>query len=303
MRITSFFAKILLFGEYGIIENAKGLTIPFDFYKGSLRFDKEGFQSKSNQSIEKYVNYLEREMRGEIDVDRLRGDLAKGMYFDSDIPQGYGVGSSGALVAAVYDAYFIRKISKNKLDKKNIAELKKVFGKMESYFHGKSSGIDPLICYLNIPLLINSKEDIDTIKIPEKTEGKGAIFLINSGAPGETEPMVQIFFDKLKNEGFRKTLRKEFNKYNDACIEAFVRGKKDTLFQNLKNLSTWAFIHFKPMIPSTIVSAWERGIKSNDYYLKLCGSGGGGYVLGFAEDYEKAKKSLSEFHLETIYRF
>ena len=24
-----------------------------------------------------------------------------------------------------------------------------------------------------------------------------------------------------------------------------------------------------------------KGIKTNEYYLKLCGSGGGGYILGF----------------------
>ena len=33
------------------------------------------------------------------------------MYFDSSIPEGYGVGSSGALVAAVYDYYANDKIT------------------------------------------------------------------------------------------------------------------------------------------------------------------------------------------------
>ena len=33
---------------------------------------------------------------------------------------------------------------------------------------------------------------------------------------------------------------------------------------------------------------WAKGIESNDYFLKLCGSGGGGYILGFSEDFEKA---------------
>jgi mevalonate kinase len=32
----------------------------------------------------------------------LKNDVETGMYFDSSIPQGYGVGSSGALVAAIY---------------------------------------------------------------------------------------------------------------------------------------------------------------------------------------------------------
>jgi mevalonate kinase len=31
---------------------------------------------------------------------------------------------------------------------------------------------------------------------------------------------------------------------------------------------------------------WEKGLKSKKYFLKLCGSGGGGYLLGFANDFE-----------------
>ncbi len=58
---------------------------------------------------------------------------------------------------------------------------------MESYFHGKSSGMDPLICYMNHPMLIQSKDDIDPVGIPSPNEvGKGAIFLINTGEVGET---------------------------------------------------------------------------------------------------------------------
>ena len=35
-----FYAKILLFGEYGIIEDSKGLSIPYNFYKGALKISK-----------------------------------------------------------------------------------------------------------------------------------------------------------------------------------------------------------------------------------------------------------------------
>ena len=40
MNSSSFFAKILLFGEYGIIKNSKGISIPFNLYSGSLDIDK-----------------------------------------------------------------------------------------------------------------------------------------------------------------------------------------------------------------------------------------------------------------------
>jgi len=304
MRNPLFYAKILLFGEYGIIEDSKGLTIPYDSYKGSLKFDRTSKGKISNESIRKFAVYLSENFSEDFDLERLNSDIRSGMYFDSTIPQGYGVGSSGALVAAIYERYALNKIEISEgISKEIISGLKETFSKMESFFHGKSSGIDPLICYLNLPLLINSKSDISTIGIPAQKEGKGAIFLVNSGTPGETAPMVQIFFEKLKQEGFRKTLKEEFIRYNNACIDAFVKGDVNPLFFNLKKLSTWAFLHFKPMIPQRLLDAWQYGIQTNSYYLKLCGSGGGGYILGFTKDYEKAKSHLKDFDTEVIYRF
>ena len=304
MRNPLFYAKILLFGEYGIIEDSKGLTIPYNSYKGTLTFDENSKGKISNESIRKFADYLQENFPGEFNFDQMNTDIQNGMHFDSTIPQGYGVGSSGALVAAIYERYAIHKMGIDEgISKEIIANLKEHFSKMESFFHGKSSGIDPLICYLNLPLLINSKTDISTIGIPAQKEGKGAIFLVNSGAPGETAPMVQIFFEKLKQEGFRKTLKEEFIKYNNACIDAFVKGDVNPLFSNLKKLSTWAFLHFKPMIPQRLLDAWQYGIQTNSYYLKLCGSGGGGYILGFTKDYEKAKEHLRDFDTEIIYKF
>ncbi len=304
MRNPLFYAKILLFGEYGIIEDSKGLTIPYNSYKGTLKFDENSQGKISNESIRKFSDYLAQSFPNEFDFTQMSADIEAGMHFDSTIPQGYGVGSSGALVAAMYERYALNKISTEEgISKEIIAQLKETFSKMESFFHGKSSGIDPLICYLNLPLLINSKTDISTVGIPQQKEGKGAIFLVNSGTPGETAPMVQIFFEKLKQEGFRKTLKEEFIKYNNACIDAFVKGDVNPLFSNLKKLSTWAFLHFKPMIPQRLLDAWQYGIQTNSYYLKLCGSGGGGYILGFTKDYEKAKKHLKDFDTEVIYTF
>jgi len=57
------------------------------------------------------------------------------------------------------------------------------------------------------------------------------------------------------------------------------------------------------MIPEQFHSIWQKGIDTNDYYLKLCGSGGGGYILGFTENFEKAQDSLKEFKLEVVYQF
>jgi mevalonate kinase len=57
------------------------------------------------------------------------------------------------------------------------------------------------------------------------------------------------------------------------------------------------------MIPQNFHKIWKMGIESNDYFLKLCGSGGGGYILGFSEDFEKAKSVLKNYKLEVVYNF
>ena len=307
-----FYAKVLLFGEYGIIEDSMGLSIPYDLFKGQLHTDKpnEVEAKRSNSHLYGFYAHLkglvDSKVQGlELDLDRMRADLDKGLWFDSSIPEGFGVGSSGAICAAVYDRYGINKKDKEvQPNKKQILELKKIFGEMEAYFHGKSSGLDPLICYLNLPILIKSKSDVDTVGLPmANQDGQGAIFLLSSGTPGQTAPMVSIFMDKLKNEGFRNMMKAQFKKYNDACIHAFLKGDFNPLFDNLRKLSRLALDNFKPMIPDSLHNTWENGLNNESYYLKLCGSGGGGFILGFTKDYEQAKKELKGHDLEVIYKF
>lgn len=308
MRGPLFYAKILLFGEYGIIKDSKGLAIPYNSYQGGLKIAENTSEEikKSNVCLLKFYEYLQ-EIDTEVvtfDFAKLLSDLKKGLYFDSSIPQGYGVGSSGALVASIYDKYAENKITVlENLTRDRLLKLKKIFAAMESFFHGKSSGLDPLNSYLSLPILINSKTHIEPAGIPSQKEGKGAVFLLDSEQVGETGPMVSIFMNKMKNEGFRKMLNEEFARHTDACIEDFLRGNVKSLFGNVKKLSKVVLANFKPMIPDTFHKIWEQGIKTNAYYLKLCGSGGGGYILGFTEDFEKAKQKLKDYKLELVYRF
>lgn len=312
MKGPLFYSKILLFGEYGIIKDSKGLSIPYNFYNGALKIEDSFTEEnkKSNESLINFVAYLKNlsQKFPELvcfDFENLEKDVENGMYFDSSIPQGYGVGSSGALVAAVYDKYALNKITVlENLTREKLLQLKNIFSEMEAFFHGKSSGLDPLNSYLSIPILINSKDNIEATGIPtQSTEGKGAVFLLDSGVVGETAPMVSIFMENLKDKGFRKMLKNKFIKYTDACVENFLKGDVKSLFSNTKELSKVVFDNFKPMIPEKFHELWKNGIETNDYYLKLCGSGGGGYILGFTEDLEKAKKSLKEHKLEVVYQF
>ena len=309
MKGPLFYSKILLFGEYGIIKDSKGLSIPYNFYNGALKKDQSQTESaeRSNARLRAFVDHLKSLDHGLVSFDmaRMQADVDEGMYFDSSIPQGYGVGSSGALVAAFYDKYATEKITVlENLTREKLLRLKSIFSEMEAFFHGKSSGLDPLNSYLSIPILINSKDNIEATGIPaQQTSGKGAVFLLDSGMTGETAPMVRIFMENMKQEGFRKMIKDQFIKHTDACVEDFLKGDIKSLFSNTKQLSKVVLNHFKPMIPKQFHELWKKGIETNEYYLKLCGSGGGGYILGFTEDFERAQQSLSDYKLEVVYNF
>ena len=310
MKGPLFYSKILLFGEYGIIKDSKGLSIPYNFYNGALKYgqNQNDVSAESNNILKEYYQYLKTLDNDLVsfNLDQMASDIFRGMYFDSSIPRGYGVGSSGALVAAVYDRYVLEKITVlENLTRDKLLNLKDIFAAMESFFHGNSSGLDPLNSYLSLPILISSKNEIEATGIPSQntTSQQAAVFLLDSGMVGETAPMVQLFMQKMKEEGFRSMLKNQFIKHTDACVDDFLKGDVKSLFRNTKQLSKVVLNHFKPMIPKKFHQLWALGIESNAFYLKLCGSGGGGYILGFTENIDRAKIALKGHKIELVYTF
>lgn len=312
MKKNFFPAKILLFGEYGIMQKSKALTIPYNIYYGKFSFKKHKNNFLySNHEIKKYykflINILKKEnLFKDFIMKDFYNDINNGIFFDSNIPKGYGIGSSGALVAGIYYLYNINNIIVNKyLNNYDLIILKNTFIIMESYFHGKSSGIDPLICYIQIPLLIKSDKNITTnIFFPiEKNKGNGAIFLINSGIPSSSSNMIKIFLNNFQKIDFQTIFKKEFILYNNLCIDYFLKGDFILLLKNIKKLSYWIYNNFHQMIPFYLKKIWKYGILTDKFYLKLCGSGGGGFFLGFTENYKIAKKILKIYHPEIIFQF
>ncbi len=309
---SSYHSKILLFGEYSIIQNSMGLSIPYNSFKGKFAFAKNdetcNKAQNSNKQLKTYIKYLkglkkESELLADLNLTALEKDIKQGIYFDSDIPQGFGVGSSGALVAAIYDRYALNKFERNTIKGDDILKLKETLAQMESYFHGTSSGIDPLICYLNLPILIQSKTNIGTVDLPVSKDGKGAIFLIDTGRPGRTQPLVQWFLEKCTHQDFMKTFNEHFIPYNDQCIKDFLKGETKDLFYNLYHVSKYLLENLHPMIPKLFRKVWEKGLETGTFYLKLCGSGGGGFLLGFTENLEAAKEHLRDHHIQVIHKF
>ena len=215
------------------------------------------------------------------------------------------MGSSGALVAAFYNRYAKKKISLNeKLTKNKLQKLKNIFSKMESHFHGESSGIDPLNCYLGLPILIKSQNEIEITKMPEeKATGSRGIFILDSGNSSDTSLMVSLFFKKMEDKNFNYMIKNQFIKYSKTCINEFLNGNINSMFNSIKILSEITLNNFQPMIPNKFIKLWREGLITNDYFFKLCGSGGGGFLLGFTLDINNTFKKLKDYKKEIIYKF
>ncbi len=299
----AFGAKVLLFGEYSVIRKSNALALPYSLFDGHLVFQKDKNRSidPELQAFSKYMKrLLEKDELGfEFDDKSFSFDISGGLIFDSSIPPGYGVGSSGALCAAVFERY--AKISDKQ--RKDIKFLKDCFSRMESHFHGSSSGIDPIISYLNSAILISDSGNLSKVEIPIYEKGNGAIFLLNTGRTRRTEPLVNLFLEKCSSKDFAYLCDRVLSPISNRCIDHFLSGDTENLYKEMEELSTFQFEHFRPMIPNLFQELWEVGLKTGNYHLKLCGAGGGGFLLGITRDMSRLSEDFCAAEVRPLFHF
>ncbi len=311
IRRELFSAKVMLFGEYSILLGSPALSIPFTSYHASLKMimgdGKSDLQQEhlSNNILHALCDHY-RSMPGILpellDLDHLMEDINEGLYLDSTIPQRYGIGSSGALCAALYSRYAFDPLDPDEPVKNgDLPGLRKIFISMESYFHGKSSGFDPLVSYLQHPLKIREDGQLEIITLsPGFLDNKGGIFLLDSGQSSETAPLVRIFMNQYTLHGKLNNDGKEFCRLSGSCITGLIKNDPESFHANMKALSAFHLNGLLPMIPGHIHALWEEALKEEIVYFKLCGSGGGGFLTGFAPDYERARSYLQKNHYRII---
>lgn len=312
--MDSFNSKILLFGEYTILQNSMALVVPCDLYSGKLDFyesaQNKKFALQSNEYLKKFSGFVASHMDENfvLEVKRFEKELENGLFFQSTIPQGYGLGSSGALVVAIFLRYLkkaksvkdgMKVITVNKLK-----QLKEVLGKLESFFHGVSSGLDPLSIILNEPLLYKNAGDIVTTKLPDnKVEGKNVVFLLNTHIARSTSELMKKFQHLKENRIFQDKLRGELVQHTNDAINHFLTNDADTFHRSLFNISTFQMEQMHEFIPQTMHKIVENGLRNGDYFMKLCGAGGGGFMLGFTQNWEKTSEEFRDYNIQPIYRY
>lgn len=291
-------SKLLLFGEHTINRGSDALAIPYPAFGGTWAHSHDHTRQQNLLALRQYLSHLQAEEKllATFDLTRFQIELEQGLYFDSNIPIGYGLGSSGALCAAVYDRFCEHKIALT--DSVQFATLKRILAQIESFFHGSSSGTDPLICYLQQPTLIFANGQIETVALPEMS--RITFFLLDTGIPRSTEPLVKYFLNRCEDAAFLAKVKSHLVGQTNHAIAAFIKSEWKLLFENVTEISRFQIEAVPDMTPPVFQDLWKAGLKSDWYRLKMCGAGGGGFILGITLDWKKAQATFANYTLRKI---
>ncbi|MBR5216498.1 MAG: hypothetical protein IKV80_09805 [Bacteroidales bacterium] len=282
--------KLILFGEYSMIFGSEALLTPYysafgEWSSVTNRPSDRGFES--NASIRKFYDYLCNNDGFKIlDLRRFGMELDAGLFFDSNIPLGYGVGSSGSLVAAIYDRYKLIEIN-------DIPKLKDFLAKMESFFHGSSSGMDPLQCYLGKPFILrqqitdNGQQTSFTMLEDDFMSEDIHIFLIDTKIKSPTAPLVTRFKELREDATYLNKFDNEYIPTVSNCIKSLIEKKDNEFYNYLSQLSKLQIELLSHTIPEETREYFLTDINKEGFQVKLCGAGGGGFLLGFSNDIQK----------------
>lgn len=267
-------AKILLFGEYTVLVGSQALAIPFSSFSCQLVQGKD--VSKTERSLSAFIEYLlsRPEEFSFLDLARLQADWQRGIALSSNIPMQYGVGSSGAVTAEIYQHYAWIK-------EKPLLQLKSELAAMERFMHGNSSGIDPLVCLCQQPILFSHEGSVQLIQ--SSLSSKVNVFLIDSQTKAPTRNYVMRFLNDYQyNKPFARQIESLIEQVN-ACIESYLSAEPQ-FTKHIKALSILQYQIFPFLFPKSILPHLQRGVEQDLFFAKLCGSGGGGFILGFSHD-------------------
>jgi mevalonate kinase len=271
-------AKLLLFGEFSVLQGSSALTLPLYDYSAKLLLpsDKDEPNTFSNTHIKNFWQFLKTQhFEAFIDLEKLQHYLNQGLYLKSNIPQGYGLGSSASLCVAILKAFGTSEINKTE-------ELRAIYSEMESFFHGKSSGIDPLAIHLESPLLIRNGdiEFLDKTKLGFFQDIN--IYLLDTGISRNSSQMISGFKESMENVAYYNSFTSRYLPMLEKIIDSIVHNKTNE-WEKLLSFSRMQLACFRKMIPDSLIKIWMEGLENKDFCLKLLGAGGGGFFLIFSK--------------------
>ena len=268
-HLHRFPSKILLFGEHSLLYGGEGLAIPSYDYCGNWIQDHGNHHGTDLFALAAYLKEHAHQFYNNIDVTSFLRDVDAGWTFHSSIPIGYGAGSSGAYSAAIYKRYSVEKDN-------DLEHIKSDLAVIESYFHGNSSGLDPLVSYSDSAFQI-----VDGIPHRKEIEPEmSALFsLKDTRIPRHGAPYISLFKSKMENKEFSNKIKTTLNPAVHNAINAMLIAEKDELRKAFFEISYFQLVWMPEFIPLSWIRTWEQKLSESSGYYKLCGAGGGGFLL------------------------
>lgn len=284
-----------MFGEYTVTTGGDALAIPLKIFKG--HWSVSSAAEHPDPVLLRLAAYLDNAPclpEVNFEGNMFRESLKAGCYFHSEIPYGYGLGSSGALTAAIFDRYY------SGISALSVVDIRKQLAIMESFFHGASSGTDPLVSYLNKAIRIRGENEVEVLETLLWPVKDYTFFLLDTGITRSTAHLVRKFRLLMEQSSEYASDVSALNAVNNAIIESILNGSHERFWDYMTEISSLQSEVFSNMIPPDFTKLWKTGLSTGNFLLKLCGAGGGGMIMGVAEnatDLNEIFKACKVIHL------
>jgi len=287
-------------GEHTVLFGSQAYAVPLHTFEAEL-VSKEDALATEVDFKAWYRDAQNRRVAQRLDLSRWMLESPH-LAVRSNIPQGMGLGSSGALTALVYERYRIDKVTSS------LREIQTDLAELESFFHGKSSGLDPYVSFMQKAVVRGEDGSLslpvyDTC-MPHFCEGDGWC-LIDSGQQRRGSDAIRAVQSRADDEKWNVEALQPMI----ALVNELVAGLNTTnssithssLSAKLMELSALQFQHLDFLIPAPIAKLWQVLAKAEQGYLKLCGAGGGGYFLCYAPQVEDLRSTLLSLNAEVLW--
>lgn len=289
-------AKLLLTGEYSVLKGSSAVLIPLPIY-GARWKKMDSLRSDWRDLLSGFISYLRKNTSESpfLKMKSMEAVFEAGYFLDSNVPQGCGLGSSGVFCAAIYDAFGIKNQDEGPIQVRERLRL------MENFFHGKSSGLDPLVSYYNKAVHLKS-EEINFFQTKQKATHNNLpnVWLFDSEKKRSTATLVNSFHKFLDDPDNSKSFFNEYIPIIEKSTLHYLKGEWQEWYSCIQEISLCQTKIFKPMIPDGIFDLWMDGLETGSYYMKLCGAGGGGFFYLFSD---KENINIQEFKVIPIRQY
>ncbi len=275
-------AKLLMLGEHTVLHGSSAFAVPLRQFSARLSTSPQppsalpaGLDMQAWSAFAKTQALL----RHHLHLDQWEQE-ANVLQVVSNIPSGYGLGSSGALTALVFERF----------RKTDLAAplLRQVLATLENFFHGTSSGLDPLVSYHDAAIKIDCSGAVTLL--PKNTEvfphftSQDGWFLLDSQLPRLGEAAITRFGESCKDSSWRKQALHPMQTLVNELVPVFaqqVNMSGNEVQNKLHQLSSLQLQYLNFLIPPAVAKTWQTLLNQNLATMKLCGAGGGGYFLGY----------------------